>query len=131
MKKFKINFKLTTFLVSLFLSLLLVILGSKNNYCLSFGFILMGISLLLFVLYNNEKLQKQLQDINETIDEVDQLEDESSNHDEFSQEEEERLYVLKELYIAQKKINKKQKKSKILFNICGVALIILGFINLL
>ena len=88
MKKNKFNLKLTAFLVSLFLSLLLVILGGKNKYCLAFGFIMMGISLELFILYSNEKMQIELSQINEDIDEVDVSEE--------IEEEEQELEVYEE-----------------------------------
>ena len=136
MKKFQFNFKLTAFLVSLFVSLLLVILGSQNKYCLSFGFVMLGASLMLFVWYNNEKMQKSLEDLEKDIDHVENLDsgetlDEEETEEElFLENEEEKVYVLKQLYIRQKKLRKKKKQSMILFNICGVALIVLGFVAL-
>ena len=144
MKKFKFNFKLTAFLVSLFIGLLLVILAGNNKYCLSFGFILMGLSLSLFVWYDNEKLQKTLNELEEEIDEIQQLEMEeldesfeieSENDEELDEDfdydaEIERAYVLKQLYARQKSIRKKKQSSVILFNICGIALVILGLFGM-
>ena len=119
--KFKFNLKLTAFLVSLFISLLLVILGSNNKYCLSFGFILMGVSLAMFIWYNNEKVSKELTKVNAEIDELEI--DEELN-------DEERVYILQQLYIRQKKLSKKKKSTLILFSICGCAIVVLGVIGL-
>lgn len=126
--KIKFNLKLTAFLVSLFISLLLVILGSKNKYCLSFGFILMGVSLYAFIWYMNEKIENELNELNDMIDEL-----ESETFDELEetdQELEERTYVLQQFYARQKQLTKKKRSVKLVFGVCGVALVILGFINL-
>ena len=124
--KFKFNLKLTAFLVSLFLSLLLVILGSKNQYCLAFGFILMGISFGFFIWFNNEKIEIALQD---TENQIDVLEDEENEYEELmGLSDNEREYMAQQLYFAQIKLQKKKKSTSIMFSICGVALIILGFI---
>ncbi len=119
--KFKFNFKLTACLVGLFLSLLLLILGSENKYCLSFGFMALGASLELFLWYNNEKMQNYLNEINQEIDDVELSEDVN---------DEEKAYVLQQLYITKKKIEKKKKSSNVMFSICGVALVVVGFIAL-
>ncbi len=121
MKKLKINFKLTAFLVSLFIGLLLVILGSKNEYCLSFGFIITGFSIELFLWYINENTENEINQINKEIDEIDVADDIG---------EEEKAYILKQLYIRQKKLIKKKSYSKFSFSICGVLLVILGFAGL-
>lgn len=121
MKKFKFNFKLTAFLVSLFLSLLLMILGSENKYCLSFGFMVLGASLELFLWYNSEKMQNYLNELNQEIDEVETTEELS---------DEDKAYILQQLYVAKKKIEKKSRSSNIAFAICGGVLIIAGFIAL-
>ena len=126
--KFKFNLKLTAFLVSLFLSLLLVILGSGNKYCLSFGFMLMGASLMLFVFYNNNKTENEIVNIEKDIDELEdyynQLDDDDLDI------EEEVSYALKQLYSRRKKLIKHKKKSVLVFNLCGFSLIILGIIGL-
>ena len=134
MKKFQFNFKLTAFLVSLFVSLILVIVGSGNKYCLSFGFILMGLSLSLFIWYNNEKTQKTLESLEADIDYVEQYDENEivdEEHEDLTFEnEEERIYVLKQLYVRQNKLRKQKRKSIILFNLCGFVLVILGFVGL-
>lgn len=118
--KFKFNLKLTLFLVSLFVSLLLVILGSKNKYCLCFGFILMGVSLVLFTLYHNEKVSKELINTNETLNEVE-------NDEELT--EDEQVYVMEQLFIRQKNLIKKKRSVIITFDLCGFAIAILGIIS--
>ena len=122
--KRKFNFKLTIFLVSLFLGLLLTILGSKNSYCLSFGLIVLGISLALFVWYNDEQTTKSLSELEQEIDEI------TSVDIEDEELEKERIYILGRLLIAQKKLIKKKKSVLITFSLCGFALIVLGFINI-
>ncbi|MBO5954494.1 MAG: hypothetical protein J6Q13_00815 [Clostridia bacterium] len=126
--KIKFNLKLTAFLVSLFISLLLLILGSKNTYCLSFGFMLLGASLGSFIWYMNEKIENELTELNQAIDEL--TSDENLDEDDGDEEIEEQGYILQQLYSRQKQLIKKKRKIKIVFGICGGALIILGFINL-
>ncbi len=128
--KFKFNSKLTAFLVSLFLGFLLVVLGSNNKYCLSFGLIILGVSLTIYVLYNNEKLDNELENLSQQIDdfeqEYDQLVENIGDYDDNN----EYIYALKMLYVRQKKLTKSRQKTIILFNLCAFALVILGFINL-
>ena len=71
MKKFKFNYKLTISLVSLFISLLLIILGNKNYYCLSFGFIIMGLAIAFYAMYKTDKFNEVILEINNEIDELD------------------------------------------------------------
>ena len=126
--KFKFNLKLTAFMVSLFISLLLVILGSNNLYCLSFGFIVMGASLFLFVWYMNEKIENALIEVNKAIDEITNYED--FEEDETDAEIAEEAYVLQQLYVRQKQLIKKKRSVKTVFTLCGGALILLAFLNL-
>lgn len=130
--KSKFNLKLTIFLVSLFVSLLLVILGGKVKLCLSFGFIIMGVSLFLFIWYNNERIKKALDELNEKIDEIDALDNdyEYESQEEEDEAEEEKVYILKELYSRQGYVEKKKKSMFVMFGICGLALIVLGFFAL-
>ena len=44
--------------------------------------------------------------------------------------EEERLYVLAELGLQQKRLNKQQKRINLLFSITGAVLIVAGFVNM-
>lgn len=119
--KFKLNSKLIIALMSLFASLIFVILGSKNKYCLSFGFIFLGCSLELFLFYLNEKYQKELTELAEEIDSVDICED---------VDEMEKAYILQQHYIRQKRLTKKKRRTNIVFSICGVAIVLLGILNL-
>lgn len=128
--KFKFNFKLTIFLVSLFVGLLLLILGNANKYCLSFGFIVSGLSLELFVWYYLEKLEQYSNDINTQIDEIEAEEIEFDDEELEELKEEETVYALKQLYIAQKKIKKKKRSVKILFTLCGALLAIIGVVGM-
>ena len=119
MKKF--NLKLTAFLVSLFIGLLLVILGNNNKICFSFGFVVIGISLFFFVIYFKEKTQKTLIEVNEKLEQT---------YDDKELDEEDRLYILAQLGLQQKHLNKQQKRTNLLFSITAVVLIIAGFVNM-
>ena len=119
MKKF--NLKLTAFLVSFFIGLLLLILGSKSKVCFSFGFVLIGSALMFFVLYSHERTQKMLIEVSEKLEQA---------YDDKELPEEERLYVLAELGLQQKRLNKQQKRINLLFSITGAVLIVAGFVNM-
>jgi len=119
MKKF--NLKLTAFLVSFFIGLLLLILGNKSNVCLSFGFVVMGAAFELFITYSHDRTQTMLVEVNEKIEET-------IDDDELT--EEDRMYVLSQLGLQQKRLNKQQKRINLLFSITGVVLIIAGFVNM-
>ena len=133
--KFKFNFKLTAFLVSLFIGLLLVILGSYNKYCLSFGFIILGCSVELFIRFQNEKITTSLFELEQQIDELEQEYDEESGYDEENDYDDEiekenlmneQVYVLQQLYARQKKLIKQRRSTNISFRICAILLICLG-----
>ncbi len=109
--------------MSLFASLSLIIWGSKNKYCLSFGFMLLGFFVVLFGFVLVDKFKKDLIDINQYINDIDIDIDEEIS-------EEEKVYVLQQLYITQNKITKKQKKSKILFMVCGICFVLLGIFGM-
>lgn len=117
--KFKLNFKLTSFLVSLFIGILLTILGNKSKYCLSFGFIIIGLSLVVFVLYVKEKMNDLIAKNEEKLTEFDdeELDDET-------------VFIKKELYMQQHHLNKKKKSVNLVFCACATLLIVVGIINL-
>ena len=119
--KFKFNLKLTAFLVSLFIGLLLIILGSNIKLCFSFGFVAIGVSLFFFVVYFQERTQRMLIEVNEKLEQT---------YDDKELAEEDRLYVLAQLGLQQKYLNKQQKRINLLFSITGVVLIIVGFVNM-
>ena len=121
--KFKFNLKLTLFLVSLFLGLLLVVLGSKNKYCLSFGFMVLGVSMFLLIWHNKEKLEQMLVEVSEQIDTL-----EAENY--VIEDDEEYVYVMKQLYSRKKYLTKNKKTTLIMFAVFGVALIIVGILGL-
>ena len=127
--KFQFNLKLTAFLVSLFISLIMIILGNKNQYCLSFGFIALGLSLFLFVLYNDEKVAKTVVDLdNEIEDFASTLEDNAT--DNAFDEVDESAYALKQQYLRRKKIVKHAKKVKITFYLCAILFVVLGIVGI-
>lgn len=120
MKK-EFNFKLTMFLVSLFVSLTILILGNKNKYCFCFGFILLGISLAFYVWFNNDKTEKLVKQIDEEMEKV---------PDDESLDEEERVYVFKELGKRQAKLSKQRKKTSFVFYLSAGLLILLAILTL-
>lgn len=122
--KFKFNLKLTAFLVSLFVGLVLVILGSFNKYCLSFGFLILGVSLECFVWYQNEKTSNAIIETKQQIDEFEQYFDEQDEDCEISDEEQ--VFVLQQLYQREKKLVKQKRSVNITFRICSVLIIFLG-----
>ena len=111
MKNFKFNYKLTISLVSLFISLLLIILGNKNNYCLSFGFILMGVALGFYTFYKAEKFDSAIVEINNDIEETN-LED---------------TFALNELNKEKKRFIKQRKRFNFVFYFSAFMLVIVGF----
>lgn len=112
--KNKINFKLTFILVSLFMGFLLIVLGNKNKYCLSFGLIFLAIALLIYIVGKYKQINQALVEIELAIDEV-EVED---------------SVIIMEL-ISQKKMLKKQKGFTCTMSaVFAVLLIIFAFINL-
>lgn len=109
--KFKFNYKLTISLVSLFVSFLLIILGSKNKYCLSFGFILMGVAIAFYAIYKTEKF-------NETIIEISNEIEETNEEDTFS---------LTQLNKERKRFVSQKKRFNFVFYLCAFLLVIVGF----
>lgn len=71
MKK-KFNYKLTLALVSLFISLLLIIIGNKNKYCLFFGFLFLAVSVVIFAKLRIDKINKILKETEIEIDKDDE-----------------------------------------------------------
>ena len=69
----------------------------------------------------------QLKQVLNEIDELEAEYDQMDNMQEYDDSFEERVYVLKQMYIRQNKLEKSKKKTIILFNLCGIAFIILGF----
>ncbi len=111
MKKF--DLKLTGFLVSLFIGLLLMILGNKNAYCLSFGLILIAIGLVFYALHANDKTKQDLESIDKQLDNTDDD------------------YEIRELRKAERKIKKNLKGINVLFYVSAAFLVILSFANLM
>lgn len=98
-------------MVSLFIGLLLVILGNKNSYCLSFGFIFMGVSLGFYSYYKTEVFNKDLSEINKEANKLEAIDE----------------YAFSQLNKMKKKVQKQKIRFNILFCLAGVLLIVLGF----
>ena len=120
MKNIKFNFKLTVFLVSLFLGLGLVILGGKFKICLSFGFLVISASLVLYLWYDKEKSEHALIQIGEKINDYSVDEE---------MDEDERMYVIGELAKQQKSLGKRTKRLNFLFSVTALVLFVLSIIN--
>ena len=108
--KIKLNSKLTLSLVSLFISLILVIVGNKNNICLSFGFMLMGASLALYAMHQTDKINDALVEISNEIEEA--------GNDEFA---------IKQLYKESSFLNKKRRRLNFVFYLAATLLMFVGF----
>lgn len=69
----KLNVKLTACLVSLFVSAILLILGSvlKNNYCLCFGLFFAGFAIICYSYTEYVKLQEKERVLKEELNDVD------------------------------------------------------------
>ncbi|MBQ9795376.1 MAG: hypothetical protein IJW36_00240 [Clostridia bacterium] len=119
--KIKFNFKLTVFLVSLFISLLILILGNKNSYCLSFGFICLGLSIALYVWYNNEKSINSIAEIDSQVEIIE---------DDETVDDNEKTYMISQLYLRQSKLIKNKKKVARVFYITAVLFVFIGIIAL-
>ena len=124
--KFKFNLKLTVFLVSLFIGLLLLILGNKNIYCLSFGLIIVGLSFVVFVLYFNSKAKETYAEIEKQIEDIDNAEEEL----EEDEDNDELFYYKNDLYTQKRKLLKKQKSLNIILYLGALAFVVVGFMGL-
>ena len=83
--------------------------------------VFLGVSLELFMIYLNDKYQKELVRIAQEIDEVEVSEEIS---------EDQKVYVINQLYAIDKRLDKKRKKTNIVFSACGAIIILLGVLNL-
>ena len=75
---------------------------------------------MVYIPYNNEKLDSILEEINTSIDELDNLEEKSD----------ETRYAMGQLFVAQKKILKKRKKLITLFTLAALLMFILAFVGI-
>lgn len=114
MKK-KFNFKLTAFLVSLFVSLLLLVLGNKNAYCLSLGLILLGLSLGIYAYSKVQSINFAIKELEMELQEVD-----------F-----ENVYLIKTITKYQKKLKRQRNLTSVMFYSCAIVLMVLGFVNMI
>lgn len=124
--KFKFNLKLTAFLVSLFIGLLLLILGNKNIFCLSFGLIIVGLSFVVFVLYFNSKAKETYAEIEKQIEDIDNAEEELEEYE----DNDELFYYKNDLYTQKRKLLKKQKSLNIILYLGALAFVVVGFMGL-
>ena len=109
MKK-NFNYKLTISLVSLFIGLLLIILGNKNKYCLSFGFILMGAAIAFYAMQKTDKFNATIVEINNDIQQLDS----------------EDTYTHQQLEKEKRKFVKQKQRLNFTFYLCAVLLVIVG-----
>ena len=110
MEKKNFNYKLTLMLVGLFVGMLLIVLGNKNVYCLGFGFIFLGVSLIFYAYEKSKKLQSTIFEINEEFGKV--------QKDDF-------IYIA-ELTKAKKQLTKQKNITCIMFYIFAGLIIFLG-----
>ena len=113
MKKNKINLKLTACLVSLFIGIVLMILGNKSKYCLSFGMVFLAISSTLFSLYKAEENRETNKEIEQELEKIDETNIEHK-------------YIEVELLKIQRKNNKKTAKVSFVFNMFAIIVVVLA-----
>ncbi len=123
--KIKLNAKLTAFLVSLFISLIIIILGNKNKYCLSFGFVALAVSMVIFAKYNKERTQKMLDEIDNEIEEL-----EESLENATEEEADDIIYSVKQLYIRSGKLLKRKKTGSLAFYLFAGFLVLFAIIGI-
>ena len=109
--KNKFNLKLTLSLVSLFISLILIIVGNKNNYCLSFGFILMGAALVFYAINKAKSIDGLIIEVVNEMDEVPL----------------ENVYLQQELAKEIKSLKKQKRNLNITFYLAAFLLVLVGF----
>ena len=113
MKK-KFDFKLTAILVSLFIGFLLLVLGNKNKYCLSFGFIVLGISVVLYGLNKRNQLKNLIAKYDTALD-----------------EESENAALIIELAKQRNKLTRQKNFTCSMICFFGILLVIGGFVGLI
>ena len=115
MEKKNFNFKLTLMLVGLFIGMLLIVLGNKNKYCLGFGFIALGVSLIFYAYEKSKKLQKMIFEVNE----------------ELGNAEKDNFMYIAELNKAKKQFTKQKNITCIMFYVFAGLIIFLGISTML
>lgn len=111
--KNRFDLKLTISMVSLFIGLLLLILGNQNKYCLSFGVILLGAALILFCIYKTKGLTENIIELDLAIEETDDIN------------------LMSEIYKEIARLKRQKMKMQISFYLFGALVIILGFCALI
>lgn len=113
MKK-KFNLKLTISLVSLFISLLILILFNQNKFGLFFGFLFLGASLLLYGYFRASLLNETINKTNQELEETEYVEDGVVDE------------VLKEL----KHVKRLKRSTQITFYLAGGLIIVFSILML-
>lgn len=80
---------------------------------------LLGLSIAIFVLYNDEKTAQTIVEIDEQIAELDNNE---------TEDEDDQAFMLQELYVRQAKLLKHKKKVSVVFYLCAAMFVLLGFV---
>ncbi len=116
MKK-KFNLKLTAFLVSLLISLILFIFGAQNNMCIGFACIILAVSFVLFSFYLTERTNNIITQTDMAIEEED--------------EEELDENALFQVEIEKSKLIKSTKRTKFVVYFSAVLLVIMGILAMI
>lgn len=117
MKK-KFNLKLTISLVSLFISLLILILFNQNKFGLFFGFLLLGCALFLYGYYRSSILKTVIDKTNEELEE-------NSDY-----ETEEEVIVYNEVLNELKRVKRMKRSAQITFYLAGALVILIAILML-
>ncbi len=119
MKK-KVDFRLTISMVSLFIGILVVILGNGLSYCIAIGMILIAASCFVFSGYQSGKLTEQIDYIQT---ELDNFENDDSPYDpntSYTRTE------LREMMEAVRSLKRQRRKSRIIYNTFATVLVIVA-----
>ena len=82
---------------------------------------LLGVSLALFIVYNNEKTEKQAKELDDNIEKVD---------DDAELDEDDKDYVVQELYKCKGHLAKQKKKTIICFGLGAFLFFMVGVLFL-
>lgn len=116
MKKFKFNIKLTASLVSLFVAIVLIVIGTKNKYCLGVGLMLLGLGSFLYAWDKRDSNESLQNEANEELSKC-------------NPDKEEDKAIITELHRIKKDIEKKTKRTTIVFTLFGIMMVVMGFIS--
>ena len=104
--------------MSLFIGLILLIVGNQNKYCQSFGFIFFAVGIIFMAVERTNKIDKRRI-------EIDKILEENMENDDFDDVE------MIELQDESARLLRQRRKINISFYICGILFILVGIFILI